>query len=288
MTIESTIKVLKDARFNEQEARRYELALSVSSKKCSAIVFDSFENRFVCLIESTIVEYLSLAEHKKEVAAFLANQLFSVEFKSVKILFVTNKSTLVPEAVFEKELAPKFLNFNHTLDFDDSVEYSFIRNGSMYSVFAIPQWLKDIAVERFRNANFMHQTTPLIESILMINKNKVSKKKLYVNVEKDFFDVIVIDGDSLVLSNSFAYSNSKDFMYFLMNIYEQLKLNPEINELTFMGQIGYESELLIQAKLFVKNINFVSYRDELQRFSYVFDEVSLVQYVSLLNVFSCV
>ena len=77
-------------------------------------------------------------------------------------------------------------------------------------------------------------------------------------------------------------------MFFLLNIYEQLQLNPEVHELTFMGQIGYESELLIQSKLFVKNINFVSYRDELDRFSYVFDEVALVNYVSLLNVFACV
>ena len=122
----------------------------------------------------------------------------------------------------------------------------------------------------------------------MINKNNSLKRKLYINVQKDFFDVIVIDGKDLILNNSFCYLNSKDFMYFLMNIYEQLKLNPEIHELTFMGLVGYDSELLIQAKLFVKNINFVSYRDELQRFSYVFDEVSLLPYVSLLNLFSCV
>jgi hypothetical protein len=288
MTIESTIKVLKDARFNEKETRRYELAVSISSKKCSAVIFDSFENRFVCLIETSIDEYLSLAEHKKEVEAFLSHSLFSTEYKSVTIIYVTFKSTLVPEAIFEKELATKFLSFNHALDFDDVVEYSFIRNGLVYCLFAVPRWLKECVSDRFKTARFNHQTTSLIDSILMINKNKTSKKKLYVNVQKDFFDVILIDGDNLVLSNSFCYLNSKDFMYFLMNIYEQLKLNPEINELTFMGQIDYDSDLLIQAKLFVKNINFVSYRDELQRFSYVFDDVSLVHYVSLLNLFACV
>jgi hypothetical protein len=288
MANESTIKILKDARFNEQESRRYELVISISTKKCSAIVFDTFDNRFVCLIESEIDEYLSFIEHKKEVASFLAQQLFAVEYKSVRVIYVTNKSTLVPEAVFEKEYARKFLAFNHTLEFDDSVESTHIRNGSLYCVFAIPQWLQECVMERFRIASFVHQTAPLIDSILMINKNKTSKKKLYVNVENDFFDVIVIEGDNLVLSNAFCYSNSKDFMYFLMNIFEQLKLNPEINELTFMGQIGYDSELLIQAKLFIKNINFVSFRDELQRFSYVFDEVSLVHYVSLLNLFACV
>ena len=288
MATETNIKVLKDARFDEHDGRRYELAVSVSSKKCTAVVFDTYDNRFVCLVETLIDDYLSLAEHKKEVASFFSNQLFTIAFKSVKILYVTSKSTLVPESVFEKELASKFLAFNHTVDFDDLIEYSYIRNGSLYCVFSVPLWLKELVQERFKTATFTHQTTPLIDSILMINKNKVLKKKLYVNVESDFFDVIVIDGDNLLMSNSFGYSNSKDFMYFLMNVYEQLKLNPEINELTYMGQIAHDSDLLVQSKLYIKNINFVSYRDELQRFSYVFDDVSLVQYVTLINLFSCV
>jgi len=288
MTSEINIKILKDARFDEQDGHRYELAVSVSTKKCSAVVFDTYENRFACLAETVIDDYLSLIEYKKTVELFLTNQFFSSDYKSVTVVYVTNKSTLVPEAVFEKELALKFLTFNHGLEFDDSVEYSFIRSGLMYCAFAIPQWLKTIVQGRFRTATFTHQSAPLIDSLLMLNKNKTLKTKLYINVESDFFDVIVVNGGNLLLSNSFCYSNSKDFIYFLMNVFEQMKLNPEINELTFMGQIGYDSDILIQAKLFVKNIYIMSFRDELQRFSYVFDDVSLVHYVSLLNLFACV
>ena len=109
MSVESNIKVLKDARFNEKDTHRYNVAISISTKQCSAIVFDPIEDRFIALIETTIDEYLSFIEHKKTIASFLAHSLFSLDYKSVSILYVTFKSTLVPESVFEKDNAHTFL-----------------------------------------------------------------------------------------------------------------------------------------------------------------------------------
>ena len=287
-SVSSNIKILKDARFDDTLSNRYELVLSIAACKYVAIIFDSFENRFVCLYEFSTGEYLSLQETKHLLESFISEQFGKIAFKKITTLFVTPKITLVPDAVFDASHVQSFFEFDHFRDGDETIEYSFVRNGAMYMIYSIPQWIKEIVLRKFPNTVFAPHSHSLIDSILLLNKNKISLSKLYINIEKDFFDVIVIGNGNLQLYNSFAYSNSKDFMYFLMNVYEQLKLNPEVHPITCMGLISIDSEIITQARQFIKNINFISYRDEMQRFSYVFDEVSPIHYVSLLNSISCV
>lgn len=282
------MKILKDARFDDTLSNRYELVLNIASNKFVAVIYDSFENRFVCLYEISMGEYLSFEETKQLLESFISEQFKRILFKKTTVLYVTSKTTLVPDAVFDAAQIKTFFEFNHFKEEDESIEYSFIRNGAMYMLYSIPQWIKDVVLQKIPNANFAPHFCSIIDSILLLNKNKTTLSKVYINIEQDFFDVMVINNGNLLLFNSFAYSNSKDFMYFLMNVYEQLKLNPEVNPITCMGLISIDSEIIDQARQFVRNINFISYRDEMQRFSYVFDEVSLVHYVSLINSVSCV
>ncbi len=283
----SEVKVYKDARFSDDDGKSFEVAIMVNHQKCSAIVYDAFENRYVAYIEKSLNNYLSLSELELEIDSFFQHSFFSVRFVIVKVMYVTHKSTLIPEPLFEKSKMRELLSFNHDVDSNEDVFEYFIRNGLMYCVFAYPQWFTTLVQKHFKNCTFTHQSVPLINTVLLVNKHKALRKKVYVNVEVDFFDIVVIHGDSLLFANSFSYSHTNDFLYFLLNVFEQLKLNPEVNDVIFMGQVWYDSEFLIEAKKFIKNIHLVSYKDEQEHFSYVFQDLTLVQLSTLINVFRC-
>ena len=58
-----------------------------------------------------------------------------------------------------------------------------------------------------------------------------------VNANNKFIDILVTKSKDLHLYNTFNCESSNDLLYFILYVYEQLKLNPEEIELTIDGQV---------------------------------------------------
>jgi hypothetical protein len=95
----------------------------------------------------------------------------------------------------------------------------------------------------------------LISNVLQIEKN-AKAQKVYVNVSRDHFEIIVIENAKLMLYNTFKHQTKEDFIYFILFTAEQLNLNPETIELVFIGDITKDNDLYKIAYKYIRQISF--------------------------------
>lgn len=279
------MKLITDQLFNISEAANYTLLLELRPRMFSVAVFDRKRKRFIAFATSEAGN--TSEQYYADFRRFLKNDIFDTAFSETRLLWVSQKSTLVPASLFVSDAVRTWFEFNHPLLDSEELNYNHIRYNDSFSVFSMPSEISSLAINRFKSVRFFNQSTALIESVLLSQKHKANKKKLFVNVEATFFDVLVIESDKLLLYNTFFYSNTSDFVYFILYVYESMRLNPQEHETTLLGQIDLQSELLQALRKYIKKLNFVTFRDEQSLFSHVFASISLYKHTNLFNLERC-
>jgi len=265
----------------------YHISIQASLNGFSFCILDTVRNKYIGLKHIQITNDTTKDTiHSKSDEIIKNDELLNQNFKSVSFIYSSQKSTLVPSSLFIKENLKSFFCFNHTIDVNDIIYFNKLKNADAYNIFAIPKYLVSSFSKKFPNIKFHHQATPFIENILIKNKHSGNKKTVFINVQKWFFDIVVINSKNLSLYNSFHFKNEKDFIFFIMYIYEKINLNPEENEIIFSGEIDNNSKYFEIVKKFIRHIKFEKLNDSFS-YSYTFNDISPHTFVNLINLYRC-
>lgn len=162
--------------------------------------------------------------------------------------------TLVP-GVFDNEKSGKeLLKMNCTVDDGHLIFSDTLASGDIHFVYA----LSPAIVEKCNitgGASPRHALTGYI-NYLLANASAATKENLWVYVQSTSFQVVFIRDKSLRFCNSFNYQSPEDFMYHLLFVCKQLRLDPELVPLTLMGEVMRDSALF---QLLAKYIRYVEF-----------------------------
>lgn len=115
--------------------------------------------------------------------------------------------------------------------------------------------LNNYLFDVFGSFEYMHSSTVFIKTLL---KETFTNKQplVFINVEKNFFQIIVLKNKKIELFNSFNYNTKEDFIYYILFAIEQLFLNTQKIQLIFSGTIDKNSELYNITSEYIKTIDF--------------------------------
>jgi hypothetical protein len=189
---------------------------------------------------------------------FKTDSYLQHDFVAVTVIHQNNLSTLVPNQFFnEKELA-SYLNFNIKTLATDFITFDDLQNIDSKNIYVPYVNINNYVFQNFGEFEYKHHTTVLIEKLL---KNTTTKeKRMYVNVSKTTLDIVILENNKLILSNSFSYNSKEDFIYYILFVVEQLHLDVHQIPLYFMGKITLNSDLYKIAYKYIKNIFFLESR----------------------------
>ncbi|WP_111307185.1 DUF3822 family protein [Confluentibacter sediminis] len=193
-------------------------------------------------------------------------QLFNTEsfllshFDSVHVIHSNELSTLVPKALFDENSLADYLKFNSKILKSDFIAYDTIDINDSVNVYIPYVNINNFIYDVFGAFTYKHISTILMEQILVIEKN-ATNTKVYINVNSNHFEMIVIDKSKLLLYNTFEYTTKEDFIYYILFTTEQLQLNPELFELIFIGDIDSKDELYAMAYKYVQFVFFGKRQD---------------------------
>ena len=276
---------LLDETLDINITRSYHLSIQIDLNGFSFCILDSTRNQYVALKHYSFD--LETEDFEKNISAvFEKDEFLNQEFKGSRLIFTSRKSTLVPDPLFNKENLKDYFSFNHALnDGIEQVIYNRIRNAEAYVVFAIPKYLPEIISKYLPSARLFHQSTPLIENIFLNRRNKKDQVTVYLNVSRSLFDIVVINNKKLSLYNCFSYRDESDLIYFVLYVFEQLKLDPEKTELYLSGIITRRSSHYENLRKYIKLIHFDSLNPQFT-YSYTFNEIPSHTFLNLLNLYS--
>jgi hypothetical protein len=77
----------------------------------------------------------------------------------------------------------------------------------------------------------------------------------YVHVLEQQLDIIVIANKKLLFYNSFNFNTKEDFIYYVLFVIEQLKLDVETIKLKLFGNIEEDDQLFNVCFKYVRNVS---------------------------------
>jgi hypothetical protein len=245
-----------DEAFDEKKTASYQLLLQIGVNDIQVAIHDKQQNKYIAL-EKYVVSNTDNFEALSDLFDILSKEskLIDHVFQSVVFIVVSNLSTLVPSVLFEEDKKEIYLNFNALLTEYEVIMADEIKSLDAKNIFALPASLKTKLNHKYSNVEYHHASSALIDTLTANNKNQIGKK-IYIHIESNHFEILLIEGKNLIFYNSFNYHSTEDFIYYVLFVFEQLQLNPEKTETILLGEVEKSSALYALTNKYIRNIKF--------------------------------
>lgn len=278
---------LIDELVNDNDTNHYDLFLQVGLDGLSYCIVDSRNSKYIALESFTfqnVYNYSVVCENLKVIVE--KHPVLSKSFKKVQAALVHNKSTLIPNPLFDSANKMDYIKFNYSVEEEDVISIDSLKNIDAKNLFVVPSCLETTLGELFPSLTIIHHSTSLLENLVANYKNQ-NDKKIFVHVQLSHFEIIVLEGKHLILYNSFRHQTSEDFVYYLLFVCEQLKLNPENMDLILIGEVERNSAIYTILQKYVRHIKFDARNDNFE-YSYKFNNIPRHFYYNLFSQYLCV
>ena len=170
------------------------------------------------------------------------NSTLNTSFTEVYWLVDNERYLLMPTSVFDNENLSQYWQLNfHPLEENESIHYDFIPTSEIVVIYAVDKALEQLLQKRFPNIQSKHKQSIQISSVL--KKSRKNGQQLNVFLYEECFDAILIENGKLILANSFPAKDVNEFLYFLLNIFEQFRLDQYQTELNVCDSSSNKSWL---------------------------------------------
>ncbi|PQJ80926.1 hypothetical protein BTO18_05890 [Polaribacter porphyrae] len=247
----------RSSKISLKNTKNIKLSIQFSLDGFSFCISDSSANKTVFFASYIFDKTLNTPEELliKIQEIFKENKNLQLDFSSILVIHQNNLSTLVPNKYFREDLMANYLNYNIKTLKTDLFAFDDVQAIDAKNVYIPYVNINNYIFQNFGEFEFKHHKSVLIEKLLQLPLSL--EKKMYVDVSKSTFDIIVTHNKLLLFSNSFTYDTNEDFLYYILFVAEQLEMNTEMFQLYFTGDIEENSELYKISYTYIKNIFFL-------------------------------
>jgi len=274
-----------DEAFDIKKMSGYHLSIQAGQEGFSYAVFDTLKYKYLALKHYSFGE--KIPEYKyPDILEKLLNEdeFLQKEFQSIFCIWNCPRTTLLPAVLFEKEKIRQYFEFNQVLNDHDELHAANIKSLDAYLIFPINHEIANVLIRQYPALKLFNQSCPFIEHSM--HHHAGNSDSTHLNINDDFFDMLVIRNKSLVLHNSFNYRHENDLAYFVMNVYDKVSLDPSIVPVYISGSLERNSGRTERLRTLIKNIRF-SQKDSRFQYSYTFDRIPEHRFIALFNLYLC-
>ena len=162
-------------------------------------------------------------EWAKEVGnVFRQEDILQKRFNHCDVMIDTHKHTLIPSSIFEAEQAIEVLRQLFEVAYLDEVNYSGLVSQEATCIYALPAPVNAMVFKYQHKARFYASVMPLLHFI--IGQKEYSRALMHYT--HSHVDLVLMQGERLLLCNSYAIDRFSTALYFLLFALKQWQLNP--------------------------------------------------------------
>jgi hypothetical protein len=190
-------------------------------------------------------------------AELSSNTAFSEDFDSVLVIHQNELATLVPNALYNENNKADYLKFNSKILRTDLIVHDNIAVNDSSNVYVPYVNINNYIFETFGAFVYKHSSSIILDTVLQKIEAKESPE-VYINVNSSTIELLVVDKGQLLLFNVFEYHSKEDFIYYVLFVFEQLKLDVETTPIKLSGQTDKGDDIYNILYTYVRHIDFIS------------------------------
>jgi hypothetical protein len=220
--------------------------------------------------KQVLLQSVELIENKALSVFFENERYLDLNFNTVKVGFITPYTTLVPNLIYQDAAAASYLENSFRIPKQHYLLTDNLPSFQCQNVFLAPIEVYNFFQNKFANAQFYHAGTILL---LAWQQKAVQFQEaaIFINVIGREFQIAAFQQEKLLLFNTFQFKSAKDFIYYTLLIFDQLKLPTETSKLFLTGEVMRESEIYKILYRYIREIDFLS-RPTAFQFNEQFDD----------------
>ena len=248
---------IADDKFIRKPSASHELSILVGMDSFAYMVTDTNQAVLTvkdCSYDSTV---LNSADLEKQIQLILDQDKFlKSSHPNIRLGFLNAKSALVPTRLYNENEQKTYLRQLTDIDENYRVLVDDLEQFSAKNVYAVYKSFHNFSMKNFPGVKTFHVNTALLMGFRYLATQKEGHN-LYIHVRSGEVFVYLFEGNDLKFSNSFNYESSRDFIYYILMIFDQFDLNPKDIPVFLSGQLLQDSEVFRLLYRYVKNTSFV-------------------------------
>ena len=174
--------------------------------------------------------------------AFQSTSFINESFDEVMLAWVSDKSTLVPNAIFADSNAHDIFKLCFGANKEEhDVDYNRISELSVINVYQVPNWIKSFFVLKFPRIVIQHSGSHTVRKVLNSNAFKL---KATAVVYQGNFHLSIVKHNNLEFYSFFDQQSVEDIIYHLTFALQQKELLNEKGTLELISGLGTDFDLL--------------------------------------------
>ncbi|MFB9862701.1 DUF3822 family protein [Rufibacter immobilis] len=254
-----TQRVVDDA-FDFSQCASAHLYISFGAHRIRIGILDVPHNKFVALEDyeaerpCTVEQAIAALEQLSHTNPLLQEK----KWQQVRIGIKNQQFTLIPETLFDQNAREEYLRLNAVVEQDQETVYHYEHPRlELVNVFTAPASLQAWTQRHFpqTRVEFVHQTSALMEGFLHMAERS-NRPQLYVYVDKNYVTLVVLQGLKLEFCNSFYFTTAEDFIYYVLFVLQEKKMNPDQDKVLVWGELLLDSELHEVLRRYIRFVQF--------------------------------
>ncbi len=232
---------------NNKDWQLARLTIRVSKDTLCFSVVDHETEQQVIYEPYTVKSGISIAANLRQ--AFKESTLLQRGYKKVRV-YIDSPVILVPIEEFHEEGLDKIYHYAISGHEADAIIYRVQPAINAVAVFAINKDLRLVVEDNFDDVRF----TPIMQPVwnhLQQRSYAGNSHKLYGYFHDKKVEIFSFDKKRIRFYNSFPVTRAKDAVFFLLNVWQQLSMNQQKDELHLLGDIPEKEVLLANIKRYV-------------------------------------
>ena len=274
---------LFDETLDINSTENYELSLQVAISGLSFSILDRLRNKFVLIRSHKPDEdkYFTTDELGEIIGK---DDFLTKRYKKLSIITPSIRFTIVPSPLFDPAKKGEYFSLNHGMEENTLLLINKIADPDAYLIFPLLSPLDELLNRIYPGLQHMHHLKPLLRHISQSRKG-VTGHYIHIHAEREFFNLIVFDHNTMRFCNAFTYKNISDILYFVINVFKRLSI-PQEETIFLSGTTDKENDLVTGLATYLRSVKFAGPAGTFT-FSYVFTETEIHRYLNLFSVINC-
>lgn len=188
------------------------------------------------------------------------DELLAASYQSVRIGIHNATNTLVPDSLFQPE--DLSIYFKNIIDHspEDRLYHDSFKELNLHHLFALDSRVGSILENYYPNSRFFHGQSAALKGFSKLAAVQ-SGHQVFVNVHERSVQIAAFVGRDLLFNNSFPFESPNDFIYYLLLVYNQFQMKPDVVPLTISGLLVEDSRIYHMMYRYIRYLNIIQTPD---------------------------